>query len=575
MAIVKKFLVVVFLILVVIIFSCKNVSTPLDTNSSGSQDDWVGQTVKKNYSASDYMFEVTNTTRNLDITLPDGKYDIYAVQINNSDYTVKATDNQYIVDVGFLRSVRSANGEAGEFVMASKLDEIDFPSAEIPEENGRVNRVHFVDNFVPPPFYENSSTENLPILRSSSYFEPIRPNYVAPNVGETKNIYVDVKGTDNPDDISKYDKKTATLEAVGQHCYVWVVNSYLGDGFKQIDKTAAEKLKNAFDDFYEYVRYVFGEESDELIARDTRIPMLDKKVNIVVYDIMEDATEEQTGGILGYFASKDYYSYIDISNEGKYFYIDSYFAKKYWNETISTLAHEFQHMISFNVKNLQQGVSGYTGYNEMLSMLCEDMLQTRLRISDLDSPKGRFLNFVGSYYKYGIFDNPDDADFYSVAYMFGAFLARNYGGAKLVSDMAKNGYGNAESITAALRVLGHNKTFGDVLKEYAKALVLPNNQATFNKDAETYENFKYGNDNYKFPMTGFNIFNFDKQGTIYSMLNVVRRDLIKNKSSRKNLHGKGIIPYYVGYADHGGEVRLMFSSPVNSNSKVYVLVSKR
>lgn len=576
----KRFLISIILILTIFLFSCKHA---YDVVPIGSQANWSGSTLQVTYSASDYMFEVTNTTQNLDITLPDpngGSYDLYVVQINNSDNTVAAVDNQYVVGAGF-RSARNASDEVGEFLMASELDKIDFP--DIPEDDGSVKRVHFVDNFVPPPFYGNSPEKNSSVPRSvsASYFAPVNPSYASSDVGTTKDIFVDVKNPSNPESISLFNKKTATLEAVGAYCYVWVVNSYFGSGFNQIEKNAAENIQKKFDGFYEYVRHVFGNEADFIITGpNSTSNMSDTKVNIVVYDILEDSKSTQTGGILGYFSSKDYYAASygrSDSNEGKYFYVDSYFAKEFPGETISTLAHEFQHMISFNVKTLRQRVNSYNGYNEMLSMLCEDMLQTKMNVSDLNSPKGRFINFLSSYYRYGIFDEPDDAYFYAVTYMFGAFLARNYGGAKLVSEMAKNGYGNAASITAALKTLGYNQTFEDVLKEYAKALVLPNQtDKTFNKDADTYDDFKYGSDNYKFPMTKFNIFDFkNSSGTSHSMLPAVHRNLITNKSSRKDLHGKGIIPYYVGYTTSGGKLRLTFSSPVKSNAKVYVLVGKK
>lgn len=576
----KRIFSFVIFVLGLLLFSCGNVAgsgrtgpAPTPTpDPDESKADWSGQTVNEGtFSASNYMFEVTNTTRNLDIALPDGNYDIFMVEINNSPYIVPANQNQWIVAGGFLNSERSAY-DADGFVLASDLsDEINFSDFEFPEDDGRVKREHFVDTFVPPPFYGNA-----PSLRSASpsYFPPINPNYVAPVVGTEKQIWVDVKNPSSPGSISRFREKTATLQAVGRYCYVWVVNEYLGSGFKQIESTAAVEMKNAFDGFYEYVRYVFGEEADFIITgpNSTR-EMDDKKVNIVVYDILEDATEQQSGGTLGYFARKDYYEQESVSNKGKYFYVDSYFAKKYPEETYSTLAHEFQHMISFNVKYLQ-GVDGYSGYNEMLSMLCEDMLQTKMGLTDIDSPKGRFLTFLSNYYKYGIFDEPDGAGFYSVTYMFGAFLARNYGGAKLVHHMAHNNERNEKSITAALHEMGyHSDSFETVLKEYAKALVLENNEKTFNKPAETYSDFVY--DGYNFPMTEFDIFNFPARGESHSMKVLLRKtNNITNKSSRKSLHAEGIIPYYVGRVDRGGDLRLTFSSPANPNSKAYILVQK-
>ena len=190
------------------------------------------------------------------------------------------------------------------------------------------------------------------------------------------------------------------------------------------EKTSiAETFRDKFEAFYPIETYVFGNESNKLInplASTNKVSeaaiydMASKsdtgtKINIVLYDIGADYNKSSQCGVLGYFYSKDYFTkltnsntVIDYSNQGKYFYIDApYAASKVKDSdgktqdtlatTISTLAHEFQHMINFGVKNIEKDLSPDTAYNEMLSMLCEDMLASQLGLDDDESVKSERL----------------------------------------------------------------------------------------------------------------------------------------------------------------------------------------
>ena len=122
---------------------------------------------------------------------------------------------------------------------------------------------------------------------------------------------------------------------------------------------------------------------------------------------------------------------------------------------ISTLAHEFQHMIHYYQKSVLRTSSGGdvggsdTWVNEMLSLMAEDFVSQRLQAAGLDiaGPRG----VVGAVGGRGRHQLPADcpafnlyndwpvtqwygswAD-YAVAYAFGAYLARNYGGEDLMT----------------------------------------------------------------------------------------------------------------------------------------------
>jgi hypothetical protein len=124
----------------------------------------------------------------------------------------------------------------------------------------------------------------------------------------------------------------------------------------------------------------------------------------------------------------------------------------------------------------------------MMSMVCEDMMQSYLNISDDDSPKSRFLYFNYNY-PYGMtywFTGDNVLISYANAYAFGAYLARNYGGAELIHEIASNNSVDMDSITAALQAQGYSETCTSVFLKEGQALVYTDsdsaeNHPSFNK----------------------------------------------------------------------------------------------
>ena len=133
---------------------------------------------------------------------------------------------------------------------------------------------------------------------------------------------------------------------------------------------------------YLNIRSVFGKESDVMYSSyngkyfDTKpiefLSETGKFVNIVIYDI-----GAKNNGVVGYFYSKDYFprgkEYIDevlnYSNEGKYIYIDSQWAEADENICISTIAHEFEHMINYNQKSILNETNSNDAFNEMMALI--------------------------------------------------------------------------------------------------------------------------------------------------------------------------------------------------------------
>ena len=491
--------------------------------SSFSTDNWDGETVSKVYNGSTVQYEIPNTVRTVELTATEA-VDIFMVKMNVGTTTIPLNSTRYIVSTtgsgqgfGSLFSSRSAEEENP----LMEIDDWENVSGITPSGFIRKDYAPARD-FVPPVLGNGGSGRSARL--ASVVSEPMKSTSTTDlEVGATKDLWVDVpkspaETVETFVNSSQYTKRRATLRAVGTNCYIWILNDNFTDKTVSGDKitqTKAAELAEKFDSMYQKIRDVFGEESDEIIsaygfndistACDTGT-----KVNIVVYDIEDDYTTGQASGVAGYFWPKDYYTatekptsrddVLPLSNEGKYFYVDSGFLNEYPDMIYSTLAHEFQHMINFGQKTMKSMqtatkesdvVSSSTWSNEMMSMVCEDMIQQHLGISEADSPISRLIFFAQGYYNSGLTEwlTGDDVAFsYAGAYAFGAYLARNYGGTSLIKQIATNKYVDQEAITQALKSnkATSGETFESVFKKYPQALVLDNapkgvTVPTFNK----------------------------------------------------------------------------------------------
>lgn len=246
---------------------------------------------------------------------------------------------------------------------------------------------------------------------------------------------------------------------------------------------------------------------NELIKEEMSDSPTSTYINIVLTDIAKDYNSNTTSGVVGYFWGKDYYNkeFVNYSNEGKYFYIDIPFCNYNSSATsteerysgtgevsemvISTLFHEYQHMIHFNQKYDVESDEDTTWYNEMLSMLCEDIMAETLGLKETVQTE-RIPTFNAYYPLSGISEYLDSESWisYGTAYAFGAFLARNYGGVNLVEEMSNNDYAGKESIVNAVNSINSTSlTWEDLVKEYLQAVVFrsaysqKNDLPTFNK----------------------------------------------------------------------------------------------
>mgnify|MGYP002672684320 CR=1 FL=1 len=320
------------------------------------------------------------------------------------------------------------------------------------------------------------------------------PVYAAPSSRAVSTDSVDYKDftkgyrryfladTDISSSIS-YEQKAFTLRAGNSSCLVWVADDCYMEGEvaalssgSKVTTAIAESIADTFAEHCGFEREVFGTESSMMIDEYNyaNIDMASKSdtgtlVNILLYDIGNDYSSSNASGVIGYFSSKDYYvrrpsaegneKPLRYSNEGKFFYIDAPFCNYDSSATgsykfggtggvsqtvISTLFHEFQHMINFGNKVIEGGVSDNPSWhNEMLSMLAEDLMAQQLGLDAKENvAANRIPLFNRAYYNSGLTEYLKDTGksiySYSTAYAFGAWIAREYGGPAFIENMYKS-----------------------------------------------------------------------------------------------------------------------------------------
>ena len=292
---------------------------------------------------------------------------------------------------------------------------------------------------------------------------------------------------------------------------IYVDNANVGIITDTMVTTIADKfLKASSDlDIYKWVTDLYGEPWGARNYSNVLPSEAKNHITILLTDLFTDGSDN--GGVVGlydsahnYYNSTNYPVGSSISNERLMFFIDSLMyanAKNYdgiddskdtqWLETdfwpqevFSTLTHEFQHMIHYYNKRIIHERSSYsdTWFNEMCSVVTEDLTSSYQQV---EGPRGHLGAYGGTtditsgrlpLFNYfndeSITSWSDNADYESV-YAFGAFLARNYGGASLFKEMVNSSLINEQAIISAIfSVSGKTRTFEELLIEWGKSVLL-------------------------------------------------------------------------------------------------------
>ena len=337
---------------------------------------------------------------------------------------------------------------------------------------------------------------------------------------------------------------------------IWVANDSFGVGcpkVKCINQAMINALADSFlkpgldNDIYDWVSNVYGQEWSG--HNNSNLIGVSNEVTILLSDIDND--NSQHGGVIGYFFPKDNFKKESISgsNERIMLYADAVLfanGNSTWNiddfwpkEMVSTLAHEFQHMIHFYQKSvLLADDATDTWINEMLSESTEDLVASKIRHSGSRGvdyrigSAGESGNVLGRYPLfnannrlsltawYGGLEN------YSTVNAFGAFLLRNYGGAKVLHDIVHNNLTDKESIVHAVQQTpqGQGKSFNDLIKEWGVAVLLSDHDnlgvAVPHYNTGGYMPAQYNQSVYA--LGSVNFFNYNPQPNVFNAVGTVQ-----------------------------------------------------
>lgn len=302
-------------------------------------------------------------------------------------------------------------------------------------------------------------------------------------------------------EMTQFRKAEFVLAALGEYCNVWIPNVT-----GTVSISTAQMICAKFELTYRDIRDVFGAEEERIYYPEAGsfklVPMQtlsdteltassSNRVNILVYDLAADGVTNGTT-LTGYFHSKDYFpnaedlavitggafsypagaSIMGCSNEGKYLYIDSHYADSNFNLAVSTIIHEFQHLIHWGSKVMKTGSLSPNWYNEMLSMMCEDLFCSKLGLTDEDTPLARLPLFNANWYAAGL-EYRDGSGLqllmsYAYPFAFGDWMMRNFGGKAVVSAMASNAGMGVPSIEQAA-----GRSMDELLKYFAASCAVP------------------------------------------------------------------------------------------------------
>ena len=315
-------------------------------------------------------------------------------------------------------------------------------------------------------------------------------------------------------------------KAVGEHCYIW----YKEKSGISIQDSVFTELADKFDSIFEEETYLFGsnvptKEWEEIITVTSN-----SKIHILVYDLFDDLeeTKESGAGTFGYFYSADMLTNECITDEtknteeaGKYksnelelINIDSYFLSENdsYESCISTLAHEFQHLLNFVNKTVNVSPSQYssTWFNEMMSMVCEDIMQTQLEVSNIASPRYRLGMFNAAYdLGFTTWFNANNVYYsYANAYAFGAYLLRNFG-IDFIRELAQNVYVDESAITNALVKCNCSlKSFDEAFYHFYEALLFPDDSSKYTLYKDITKTYTINNKDVSFVSSKINLFDY-------------------------------------------------------------------
>jgi hypothetical protein len=277
----------------------------------------------------------------------------------------------------------------------------------------------------------------------------------AASLGDNDGFFVD----------STYDSSgrasiSATLMRISDNAYFYMEDEYwnsLSLSQKNVNLDYLNRIIENFDNYtYSSLRYVFGSEWKPGIDEDDKMTILFTRL------------KPNAGG---YFNSKDEIpvSFEVTSNEREMLYVN---VEQIANPLIdSFIAHEFQHLISWNNKERINNINDEVWFNEMRSEYAPTAAGYDSVYSGTNLEK-RIDDFLANPFN-SLTNWQNDRYDYPPVNVFGHYLAEQFG-EDIFSKITINNSAGIYSLEQALREKGYNFTFSQVFNNWTIANYLNN-----------------------------------------------------------------------------------------------------
>lgn len=276
----------------------------------------------------------------------------------------------------------------------------------------------------------------------------------AANVGDQGNFNVS-----KDYDVSGRENISATLRVMGQKAQYYVEDAYWDSKIFSEQQDLIQKVQKLADEFdnriYPIETGFWGAEPNPGIDNDPRL-------NIVLSNLISTAG--------GYYDTSNQYTKdrVPESNVKEVIFLN--IRTLGGDQRIySFLAHEFQHLISFNQKTLLRNSNDDIWLNEARS----EYAPTQLGYNDVydgSNLKRRVTAFLAEPTD-SLTEWTNESKDYGQVALFGEYMAEHYG-ASILSDALKSSKDGIESINEALVKNGRNINFSDLYLRWAVANAL-------------------------------------------------------------------------------------------------------
>lgn len=308
-----------------------------------------------------------------------------------------------------------------------------------------------------------------------------------PAVGDVKQFWC-AKNDNWPPTVSDYTTVNAKLVAIGTHCYIYE-DQDIPAGYQALTADEAAQFQSNFDTvIYPTDTATFGSEQQANggIDGDPKIYILfTRNVNAIsasgYFDSVNQIRQSELDSNPEY--NKDSVTRHFYSNEKEMFFMSvpttNFNGKAYQDNANSTLAHEFQHMINYNMR-VTNNVSEELWVNEGLAQVAEDICGYGYHTG----ANSHVLNaFLSSFSSYSLLKHEMPHASYGFDYLFVRYLVDR---GVTPKDLLNTNLVGVANVEARLKEKNIAEDFTSFYAEFLTA-VLVSNKGCANSDSDKYK----------------------------------------------------------------------------------------